>query len=121
MIPNKLKVKEAAMALHPSRPLFNEVEFECDYSNLNKAKRIASRFLSDNSINARLMINYLTIAVNVWGSAFVTRALNYLCDDAQFSVIKSGLLYIGCYHSLSGRSVASCVAMDNLLKNEKRK
>lgn len=68
-------------------------EFLDDLKRIKYLKKIITRYISNNNIDERLVLNHIIILNNVFGPKFLCRAL-FLKMNKQLKYIKPFLIYL---------------------------
>ncbi len=99
----KLEIKEEIVKLangtYHKSGFFNDVEFKKDLYNLYIIRKMIRRFLRSGNINEKLLLNNIIIAINVFGIEITNNIFELILSKDEFSVIKSALLFLGCYRA----------------------
>jgi hypothetical protein len=93
----KEQILKIASEGYAVKRIFNEVEFKKDVYNLFIIRKMIARFLKSSTINEKLLLNNIIIAINTFGPEKVNQMLRIILSDEEFSVAKSMLLFLKCY------------------------
>jgi hypothetical protein len=84
-----------AMSVYENPQCLSEAEFEEDYKRFKYVKRLCRRYLANNRLSERLMLNHIVLLLNVFGVDATVRLLFLKCDDEKsYRVLKPFLLYL---------------------------
>lgn len=78
--------------LNPSSVTYEE--FEEDLNRFKYIKRLFKRYETTGELKSQLVINHITMLINVFGDSAVP-LLFYKIDGRQHPILKAFLLYIG--------------------------
>lgn len=69
-------------------------DFFDDLKRFKLIKKLLKKYLVDNKLNSRLLINHFLILYNVFGEA-TTPLLFYKIDIEYWSLVKTSIMYLG--------------------------
>jgi hypothetical protein len=69
-------------------------EFKEDLKRLNYIKKLFRRYLKNNDLKERLILNHLVVIYNVFGIEASTRMLFYHIDVECYSALKTFLIFL---------------------------
>lgn len=69
-------------------------EFHEDLKRFKYVKRLVNRFLDQNKLSERLILNHLIVIFNVFGHGPGLKMLEYRLDNRHWSVIKPFLIFL---------------------------
>lgn len=69
-------------------------EFDEDFKRIKYIKRLVGRYLSNDDLKERLILNHTIILSNAFGVDFTTRMLFFKTDSEYHSTLKTFLLYL---------------------------
>jgi hypothetical protein len=69
-------------------------EFEEDLKRIKYIKRLIRRYRVTGELKERLILNHIIILSNVFGVEATVRMLFYKLDDADYSILKTFLLFL---------------------------
>ena len=78
-------------------PLFTREEFESDLNKIIIIKKMFKRYLTNGNINERLVLNNITILVNVFGVKATNIILFYRLEEVFHPIIKTFLEYLSAF------------------------
>lgn len=93
----KKKIIEIASEDYAVNGFFSEIEFKKDVYNFFIIRKMIIRFLKSSTINEKLLLNNIVVAINIFGIKKVNQILRIILTDEEFSVAKSMLLFLGCF------------------------
>lgn len=93
-------IEECAKKQHIKKGFFNKDEFKKDFRNLFTIKKMINRFLEVGSINEKLLVNNIVIALNTFGIVKTNILLKMVLEEEQWSVGKTILIFLSsfCLH-----------------------
>lgn len=91
---NKEVVIKIALDSYPYKSLFDENEFKKDFCRFYIIRKMSKRFLVTDEVSDRLLINNIIICLNVFGIKAVNMILQIICNENEFNVIKSCLIFL---------------------------
>lgn len=98
---------------HYHTPLFTREEFESDLNKIIIIKKMFKRYLTTGNINERLVLNNITILINVFGVEATNVILFYRLEDCFHPIIKTFLIYLS---SFKDNSYTSGINIDPTIK-----
>lgn len=82
-------------AKHYYNPTFSDMdEFYEDLKRFKYIKRLANRYLNDDVLAERLILNHLIVIFNVFGAEPALRMLEVKLDNNHWPVIKPFLVFL---------------------------
>ena len=72
----------------------SEQEFYSDINLLSMVKGYITKHLRGHEINFRILINYIVVLNNVFGSHATNRLLFFKCDPTHYNIIWTALEYL---------------------------
>jgi len=82
-------------AKHYDNPTFSDVdEFHEDLKRFKYIKRLVNRYLDNDDLAERLILNHLIVVFNVFGIEAGLNILNLKLDDRHWPVIKPFLIFL---------------------------
>ena len=69
-------------------------EFEEDYKTFRYVKRLLQRYRATGELRQNLVLNHLSLIYNMFGIEPGTRLLFYKMDEADYSSLKTFLVYL---------------------------
>ena len=82
-------------AKHYYNPNFSDIEeFYEDLKRFKYIKRLVNRYLDNNELSERLILNHLIILQNVFGASCSSRMLFFKIDKELFPQLKTFLVYL---------------------------
>lgn len=115
---NREVVIKIALNSYPYKTLFNEEEFKKDFCRFYVIRKMSKRFLLTNQVSDKLLINNIIICLNIFGIKAVNMILQIICEEKEFEVIKSCLIFL---NSLSLDDHTHNKIMLSILKNIKHR
>ena len=86
-------------------------EFEEDYKTFRYVKRLLQRYRQSGELKENLILNHLSLIYNLFGVEPGTRLLFYKMDEADYSSLKTFLVYLNTMpdivHGIEGKDVRS--------------
>ena len=86
-------------------------EFEEDYKTFRYVKRLLQRYRATGEIKQNLVMNHINMIYNLFGVESGTRLLFYKMDEADYSTLKTFLLYLSTMpeviHGINGKDILS--------------
>jgi len=86
-------------------------EFEEDYKTFRYVKRLLQRYRQSGELKENLILNHLSLIYNMFGIEPGTRLLFYKMDQADYSSLKTFLVYLNTMpdivHGIEGKDVRS--------------
>lgn len=86
-------------------------EFEEDYKTFRYVKRLLQRYRQSGELKENLILNHLSLIYNMFGIEPGTRLLFYKMDEADYSSLKTFLVYLNTMpdivHGIEGKDVRS--------------
>lgn len=78
---------------------FDPFEFDKDVRLFLTVRKMVKRFFKTGSINEKLILNNIIICLNNFGISTTNTIFRTICDDSEFGVIKSFLIFLNsCSH-----------------------
>lgn len=87
-------VVKIALDAYPNKILFNDVEFRRDFFRFYVTRKMARRFLVSDVVSDKLLLNNIIICLNIFGIEASNMIWKMICEDEEFSVIKSCLIFL---------------------------
>jgi hypothetical protein len=82
-------------AKHYYSPTFSDIEeFYEDLKRFKYIKRLVNRYLNDDVLAERLILNHLIVIFNVFGTEPALRILEVKLDEEHWPVIKPFLIFL---------------------------
>ena len=82
-------------AKYYDNPTFSDVdEFHEDLKRFKYIKRLINRYLDQNDLAERLILNHLVVVFNVFGPEATLNILNLKLDEKHWPVIKPFLVFL---------------------------
>ena len=82
-------------AKHYNNPTFSDIEeFYEDLKRFKYIKRLANRYIEQNDLAERLILNHLIVVFNSFGPEAVLNILKLKLEDKHWSVIKPFLIFL---------------------------
>lgn len=82
-------------AKHYYNPKYIDVEeFEEDLKRFKYIKRLCNRYIENNNLSERLLLNHLVIVFNVFGIEPALNILELKLDDKHWPIVKPFLIYL---------------------------
>lgn len=82
-------------AKHYDNPTFSDIdEFHEDLKRFKYLKRLLNRYLDQNDLAERLILNHLVVVFNVFGIEATLNILNLKLDEKHWPVIKPFLIFL---------------------------
>lgn len=82
-------------AKHYDNPTFSDIEeFYEDLKRFKYIKRLVNRYLDQNDLAERLILNHLIVVFNVFGTEAAINILNLKMDEKHWPVIKPFLVFL---------------------------
>lgn len=82
-------------AKHYDNPTFKDVEeFHEDLKRFKYIKRLVNRYLDQNDLAERLILNHLIVVFNVFGIEAALNILELKLDEKHWPVIKPFLIFL---------------------------
>lgn len=82
-------------AKHYDNPTFSDIdEFYEDLKRFKYLKRLLNRYLDQNDLAERLILNHLVVVFNVFGIEATLNILNLKLDEKHWPVIKPFLIFL---------------------------
>lgn len=78
---------------HYDNPSATIEEFEADLKRLMYIKKLIIRYVNNNDLKERLLLNHIIILYNVFGD-FATELLFYKIDRKYWNVLSTFLIYL---------------------------
>lgn len=86
-------------------------EFEEDYKTFRYVKRLLQRYRATGELKENLILNHLSLIYNMFGIEPGTRLLFYKMDEADYSSLKTFLLFLNTMpdviHGINGKDIRS--------------
>ena len=86
-------------------------EFEEDYKTFRYVKRLLQRYRQSGELKENLILNHLSLIYNMFGIEPGNRLLFYKMDEADYSSLKTFLVYLNTMpdivHGIEGKDVRS--------------
>jgi hypothetical protein len=86
-------------------------EFEEDYKTFRYVKRLLQRYRQSGELKENLILNHLSLIYNLFGVEPGTRLLFFKMDEADYSSLKTFLVYLNTMpdivHGIEGKDVRS--------------
>jgi hypothetical protein len=86
-------------------------EFEEDYKTFRYVKRLLQRYRQTGELKENLILNHLSLIYNMFGIEPGTRLLFYKMDEADYSSLKTFLVYLNTIpeviHGIDGKDIRS--------------
>tara|TARA_R110000824_G_scaffold314314_1_gene501162 strand:- start:116 stop:511 length:396 start_codon:yes stop_codon:yes gene_type:complete len=76
------------------KPNYVMSEFKDDLKRINYLKRLFRRHRKPSDIKERLVLNHLTVLVNVFGPSVTSRLLFFKVDKEDYSILKTYLTFL---------------------------
>lgn len=97
-------------------------EFEEDYKTFRYVKRLLQRYRATGELRQNLILNHLSLIYNLFGVEPGTRLLFYKMDEADYSSLKTFLIYLNTMpnivHGINGKDIhSSDLPIDTLVAN----
>lgn len=83
-----------ALDAYPNKILFDEEEFRRDFFRFHITRKMARRFLLSGLVSDRLLLNNVITCLNIFGIKASNMIWKMLCEDDEFGVIKSCLIFL---------------------------
>ena len=87
-------VLKIALDAYPYKTVFNEDEFKKDFFRFYVVRKMARRFSLTGIVSDKLLINNIIICLNIFGIKSSNIIWKVICNDNEFSVVKSCLLFL---------------------------
>lgn len=115
------KINDDNLLIFASRHYYNPKcidveEFHEDLNRFKYVKRLVNRYIDQNKLADRLILNHLIIIFNVFGVEASIRILRYKLTDKHWEVIKPFLIFLN--HIKPTDFVD--IKMDNIIVNKLR-
>jgi len=82
-------------AKHYYKPQFSDIEeFYEDLKRFKYIKRLVNRYLENDELSERLILNHLIVIFNSFGSEAMVNILKLKLDDRHWPVIKPFLIFL---------------------------
>lgn len=82
-------------AKHYYNPKFTDLEeFKEDLNRFKYIKRLFNRYLQDNELMDRLIMNHLIVVSNVFGIEPMLKILELKLDDKHWPIVKPFLIFL---------------------------
>jgi len=82
-------------AKHYYNPTFSDIdEFNEDLKRFKYIKRLVNRYLDDDKLTERLILNHLIVIFNVFGIEPALKMLEVRLDDRHWPVVKPFLIFL---------------------------
>lgn len=82
-------------AKHYYNPQFSDIEeFYEDLKRFKYIKRLVNRYLENDELAERLILNHLIVVYNVFGIEAASKMLELKLDDSHWTVIKPFLIFL---------------------------
>lgn len=91
-------VVKIALDAYPNKILFNDEEFRRDFFRFYVTRKMARRFLVTDAVSDRLLLNNVIICLNVFGIEASNIIWKIICEDEEFGVVKSCLMFLNSLH-----------------------
>lgn len=86
-------------------------EFEEDYKTFRYVKRLLQRYRATGDLRQNLVLNHINLIYNMFGVEAGTRLLFYKMDEADYSSLKTFLIYLSMMpeivHGINGKEIHS--------------
>ena len=97
-------------------------EFEEDFKTFRYVKRLLQRYRQTKDLRENLILNHLNLIYNMFGIECGTRLLFYKIDEADYSSLKTFLVYLNTMpdvvRGVNGIDIRSCdIAVDMAIAN----
>ena len=69
-------------------------EFDNDLARIQYVKRLFNKYISNDVLRERLIINHIVIMTNVFGTKVTARLLFFRMEEYYYALIKTFLLYL---------------------------
>lgn len=76
---------------------FNDKMLKKDVYTFFVIRKMIRRFLTTDSVNHKLILNNIIVCLNVFGIRKSNIIFRTICDDQEFGVIKSCLIFLNSY------------------------
>lgn len=83
-----------ALDAYPNKSLFNDEDFRKDFFRFFIIRRMARRFINKGEVSDKLLLNNIIICLNIFGIKACNIILEIICNDYEFSVVKSCLMFL---------------------------
>lgn len=91
---NREPALKTALDSYPYKTAFDEEEFRKDFFRFYTVRRMARRFVCCGIVSDRLLVNNIIICLNIFGIKSSNLIWKLICQDCEFSVIKSCLIFL---------------------------
>lgn len=93
------RLSEDTFTIFAARHYYNPTcidadEFHEDLKRFKYVKRLLNRYLDNNVLSERLILNHLIVIFNVFGVPAGLKLLEYKLDDRHWSVVKPFLIFL---------------------------
>ena len=95
---DSLSVREQTLKIaldaYPNKTHFNDEEFRKDFFRFFIVRKMVKRFVECGLVSEKLLLNNVIICLNIFGIKAANLIWRMVCQDDEFSVIKSCLIFL---------------------------
>jgi hypothetical protein len=98
----------------------DEEELKKNIHSFLVIQRMVKQFIKTKTVNEKLLINNIIISLNVFGIEKVNTIFRSILKDNEFGVIKSILIFLGCFASPEDSTQTNRIIDDILVDLKQR-
>ncbi|MEG1299072.1 MAG: hypothetical protein RSC93_00015 [Erysipelotrichaceae bacterium] len=102
---------------HYKNTNLSQFDIDEDLEKIYSCRRVIRKCIKGKTINEKVIINNILIAVNTFGIHNVNVLFFNILDELEFSYAKSVLIFLNCYSFKFGLYIDSNDIMDSILKD----
>lgn len=102
---------------HYKNSNISDVDINEDVEKLYSCRRNIRKLLKDKTINEKVLINNIVIAINAFGINNTNVILYYMLDEIEYPCAKSILIFLNCYNEKVGQEYNTNPVMDAILND----